>query len=331
MSGPGCCWTSPTPRDRAVELSADLLDGPVQEWVATRLGSPIAGATALTGGVASQMFHVTTVSGRDAVLRRLTVDPWRRFARSLLAREAAVQGQLATTPVPTPQPLAVDLDGNDTGAPSLLMTLLPGRVDLACAGPEHLDGLARMLLRIHRHVPREGEWPREYQSWATAEKRVVPPWSRDDDLYREAFARLAEQAPSYRGVFLHRDYHPGNVLWSDGRITGVVDWVETSTGPADLDVAHCASNLAGLHGVEAALEFRRAYVDAGGVLAPDPDAARYWQLLDLVGFLPGATGRESGAVPSTTTALWAAQGRADLTHDLVRRRREDLLRQVLTG
>ena len=46
-------------------------------------------------------------------------------------------------------------------------------------------------------------------------------------------------------------------LWSEGRVTGLVDWVETSTGPADLDVAHCASRLAGLHGVRAARTFRR--------------------------------------------------------------------------
>lgn len=38
-----------------------------------------------------------------------------------------------------------------------------------------------------------------------------------------------------------------------------------------------------------------------------------------------------GATPGTVTGLWAGQGRADLTLDLVRRRREDLLREVLTG
>jgi aminoglycoside phosphotransferase (APT) family kinase protein len=297
-------------------------------WVAEELGAEVDSTAVLTGGVASQMFAVTTVDGRQAVLRRLTEDPWLRFAEPLLRREQAVQSLLASTDVPAPSTIAVDTDGSRAGAPSLLMTRLPGRVDLRASDPVHLAGLAAMLVRIHRHRP--GSWPRDYESWARAEKQLVPPWSRADVCYAEAFARINAPAPPYRRTFLHRDYHPGNVLWDRGEVSGVVDWVETSTGPADLDVAHCVSNLAGLHGVDAAAAFRSAYVDAGGVLDPDPDAARYWQLLDLVAFLPAANGREGGASPATVTALWRAAGRPDLDLALVRRRREDLLRVVLS-
>jgi aminoglycoside phosphotransferase (APT) family kinase protein len=158
----------------------------------------------------------------------------------------------------------------------------------------------------------------------------VPPWSGDDGLYLEAFARLAEPAPAYAPTFLHRDFQPGNVLWQDGEVTGVVDWVETSTGPADLDVAHCASNLATLHGAEAGSAFAEAYAAAGGELAADRDARVYWRLLDLVGFLP-AGGRESGATEDTTRATWRAHGRDDLTVDHARRNREELLRLTLRG
>jgi hypothetical protein len=48
-----------------------------------------------------------------------------------------------------------------------------------------------------------------------------------------------------------------DVLFTDTddgpRISGVVDWVETSWGPADLDVAHCSTNLVLLHGVPAGI------------------------------------------------------------------------------
>ena len=309
----------------------EALDPQARAWVAAQLGSPVVAGVELTGGVASQMLRVTTRSGRHAVLRRLVADPWRRFAEALLTREMRVQDQLASSGVPAPRPLAVDVHGSEAGAPSLLMTLLPGRIDLVACGEETLAGLAGTLLDIHRHVPAPDGWPRAYQSWAFEEKRVVPPWSRDDGLYREAFARLAAPAPGYAPTFLHRDFYPANVLWDRGRVTGVVDWVETSTGPADLDVAHCASNLAGLHGAEVALAFRRAYVDAGGLLEEDADASRYWQLLDLVGFLPTRSGRESGADPGVLPRVWAANGRGDLTEELARGRREDLLRAVLAG
>jgi aminoglycoside phosphotransferase (APT) family kinase protein len=291
------------------------------------LGSPVVTVSPLTGGVASRMLRLVDATGREVVLRQLVTDPYRRFAEGLLTRERDVHGLLAGTAVPAPRTLAVDPRGEATGDPSLLMTRLPGRVDLVSAG--HVDVLAGTLLAVHAVGPPAGAWPRDYQSWVTEEKLRVPSWAADPGVYREAFARLREPAPDYDAVFLHRDFHPGNVLLEHGRVTGVVDWVETSRGPADLDVAHCCSHLAGLHGVEVALAFRRAYVDGGGVLARQADAATYWQLLDLVAFLPDASGREGGAVPAVLEALWAAQGRGDLTVGTARRRRDDLLRAVL--
>jgi len=61
----------------------------------------------------------------------------------------------------------------------------------------------------------------------------------------------------------------------------VVDWVETSTGPAWLDVAHCASNLAVRHGTVAGQRFAAAYTRRTGVRR-EP----YWDVMDVVGFLP---------------------------------------------
>jgi hypothetical protein len=52
-------------------------------------------------------------------------------------------------------------------------------------------------------------------------------------------------------------------------------------------------------------------------------------LLDLVGFLPDGSGRESGARREVVESVWTANGRADLTVDVVRRCREDLLLAVL--
>ncbi len=300
-----------------------------RRWVEVVLGSRVVAAAPLSGGVASRMLLVRVEDGRETVLRQLVDDPWRRHAEALLAREREVHRLLAATAVPAPRTLAADVRGDRTdGDPSLLMTRLPGAVDLVAAHPEALAGT---LLAIHAVRPEPGEWPRRYESWAFESKRAVPPWSRDDGLYREAFARLAEPAPPYDDTFLHRDFHPANVLLHDGRVTGVVDWVVTSTGPADLDVAHCASFLAGLHGVAAAHAFRQAYVERGGRLAQDPRAAAYWQLLDLVAFLPTPTGLESAATPEVTERTWRDTGRPDLRVDVARARREDLLRDVLVG
>lgn len=275
------------------------------------------------------MLALTHQDGRRTVLRQMLADPWRRHAEGLLRREAEVQRLLAGAQVRVPAPLAVDPTGETVGDPSLLMTRVPGAIDLCRRDDAFLDALAGALVAIHRVRPEAGEWPRVYQSWAFESKRRVPPWSTDDSLYRDAFAMLSGPAPAYEPTFLHRDYQPSNVLWRDGAVTGVVDWVETSTGPADLDVAHCASNLATLHGAGAGVAFRDAYLAAGGRVG-DAGAWAYWQVLDLVAFLP-FDGRESGAGEATITATWRAHGRDDLTMDLARRRREELLRLTLRG
>ena len=59
--------------------------------------------------------------------------------------------------------------------------------------------------------------------------------------------------------FIHRDFHPGNVLWSRGRVTGVVDWTNASAGPPAADVAHCRTNLVIMNGMASADRFRGAY------------------------------------------------------------------------
>ena len=56
--------------------------------------------------------------------------------------------------------------------------------------------------------------------------------------------------PTGPAVLLHRDLHPGNVLWTESTITGVVDWANACVGPSAVDAAHFRVNLAMLHGVE---------------------------------------------------------------------------------
>ena len=149
-----------------------------RRWVGDALEAPVVAVRPLTGGVASRMLLVRVEDGREAVLRQLVDDPWRTHAEPLLRRERDVHGLLEDSAVPTPSTIALDVRGDRTdGDPSLLMTRLPGAVDLVV--PE-VDALAAALLDIHAVRPGPGGWPREYESWAFPAKRVVPPWSRDD-------------------------------------------------------------------------------------------------------------------------------------------------------
>lgn len=217
-----------------------------------------------------------------------------------LAREVAALGSLEGTGVRAPELVGVEMEGE---CPSLLMTHLEGRTVLADAGIEdRVPLLARQLVAIHRVRPVER--PRTYVALTTPESVVVPEgadWGAAVEVIRGG-------PPAYEGRFLHRDFQPGNVLFEGGQISGVVDWAGASWGPAELDVAHCAVNLALLHGPEWGLRFATAYQDAGGVLGAD---LTYWMVRDAL-----AASEEVQAVSQP----WREAGRSDLTTSVVEQR-----------
>jgi aminoglycoside phosphotransferase (APT) family kinase protein len=247
-------------------------------WASASAG-PLTGVRELAGGWTSTMLALSTESGEELVLRLMTVEPWRSHGPGLTTRECEVQQMLTDTPVPAPRSRALDADGRECGFPAHLMSLLPGRVDLDRVDKVSLDRLADVLATIHEITPTIEV--RTYQSWAWEAKYAVPSWATDPQLWQDAFALLRTEAPDYEPRFIHRDFQLRNVLWSDARVSGVVDWVETSIGPAWLDVAHCCTNIAIGHGSETADVFAAAYVERSG-REPQP----YFDVMDIVGFLP---------------------------------------------
>lgn len=183
------------------------------------------------------MRRLTLDDGTGLALRTFVKPFFRRHAPGLLAREASVLTLLAAQEgVPAAELIAVDATAEHCDHPSLLMSLLPGRVRVDDEDLDRrLDLLAAQLAAIHRVVP--DERPRPYQAWTSAERVRTP----SGGLWERAVEVIRQEPPAYEGCFLHRDFHPGNVLFTgtgeDCRISGVVDWVETSWGPADLDVA----------------------------------------------------------------------------------------------
>ena len=74
-----------------------------------------------------------------------------------------------------------------------------------------------------------------------------------------------------------------------------------------------------LHTTADAEAFRAAYLRQGGRLDPDPDAARFWVVSDILGFLPD---------PAHILAA-VARSRPDLSAAVVRQGLEDLLALTL--
>lgn len=248
-------------------------------WAARQLSSPVVDVRRLLGGQTSTMLALTDAGGTVAVLRLITEEPWRTHGAGLAARESQVQDQLADLPVRAPRTIALDAEGVYCAHPGHLMTWLPGAVDPGRTAPADLIALAELLATVHE--VRVEPMPRAFQSWAWEAKYVVPAWCGRPEAWERAFTLLRQPPPLYEATFLHRDFALRNVLWDGPSISGVVDWVETSTGPAWLDVAHCTTNLALDHGEDVAESFATAYVAATG-----RHAEPWWDLVDVVGFLP---------------------------------------------
>ncbi len=289
-------------------------------------GDRVVGVERLRGGWTSEMrrLEVRGVSGSyGVVLRSFVKEFYVRHAAGLLRREADVLRLLeAEAGVPAARCLGVEPAGEP---PSLLMTLLPGSVRLDEEGAERrAELLARQLLAIHEVRPPAAERPRVYEAWTSSARVRVPEGTRRPGVWARAIGLIGAAPPPYVPRFLHRDFHPGNVLFTgtgaETAVSGVVDWVETSWGPVDLDVAHCSTALALLHGVPAGMRFAERYVAAGGTLAPEPAAHLYWRLLDALAFAPAA---EKVADP------WRELGRTDLTPALLGERLEEYVAELL--
>jgi aminoglycoside phosphotransferase (APT) family kinase protein len=216
--------------------------------------------------------------------------------------------------LPVPRLIASDPDGSQAGDYANLTTWLPGRVRLGPLSLDAIDELAKIAVIIHGTPVDDDLRPRAYEFWAP-DDLAVPSWTSRPGLWRRAIDIFNQGPPPTRHGLVHRDFHPGNILWQGDRITGVIDWAETSWGPPDLDVMHSRANFAMLHDFASADAFSYCYRWHGGVLDDDRDAEAFWAVSDILGFLPDPT--------EIITAL--IHHRTDLPDHVVRERLEHLL------
>jgi aminoglycoside phosphotransferase (APT) family kinase protein len=243
----------------------------------------VAGVVALAGGTSSAVHAVDVRDGGDTV-RRLVL---RRFVRAdrlaeepgVPRREAAALRMARACPLPTPELVAFDPDGGGAGEPALLMTRLPGAIRWQPADLDaFLERLAAVLRVLHAtRVPPGAALP-DYAPYARNAHRP-PSWSAHPEAWRRGFEVVDGPVPAGERSLVHRDYHPGNVLWADGAVSGIVDWAGASIGSPDADVGHCRMNLVTEIGLDAADRFLALHRRLTGRGEYDP----YWDIAAALG------------------------------------------------
>ena len=244
-------------------------------WVARQVHpcARVNAAARLRGGITADMDWITVESPHgltDVVLRRWPDEDW---ATGLVSREASGLAAIRGHGVPAPELLALDEDGTETGVRCTLTSALTGQPDLTPADMQSwLGRLATTQAAIHAVGTRSqlpcDEWGGDGGATPSPDRYGVRyrslDWLTDRGL-RNA-AREAASGPLVdEKVFVHGDYQHFNVLWREGRLTGVVDWPNAAIGNRGSDVGHCRLNLAALFDAQTARDYLVMYERAAGV------------------------------------------------------------------
>ncbi len=251
-------------------------------WVAASMGrgGRVVGYSRMTGGVSSAVHRVTVARGGKRTFVVLRQYPGGLGLQESLKREIANLGVVAGSGLPVPSILATDVAGAATGgAPSLLMTRLPGHVDLNPAEPRSwMTRIAEIAVLLHSlDLPAKTLRPWT-DSWiAPLDAFAVPVGAQKPAVWKAAFGVMAAPPPKDTAVFLHGDFLPVNMLWSRGRITGLTDWNGVHRGARAIDVGHCRRYLAALYSPESSEQLRSLYESIAGVTL-DP----WWDLYALL-------------------------------------------------
>jgi len=249
----------------------------IEAWVRKTLGRAAEVRLEVLPGATSSSIYAVTVGGiRHYVLRLFTDHAWNSREPDLAEHEAAALTHAARAGIPTPA-LVGHASAAECGVPAVLMTYLPGSVELQ---PRRrgawINALAATLAKVHQTDANDFGW--RYSSWNPRADAAMPAWFDDVGLWSAVQQLAARQPAHHRQTFLHRDYHPTNVLWSGENVSGVVDWVNACGGPAGVDVAHCRLNLTLMYGLRHADDFLRAYTSAAGGYNHDP----HWDVDDAM-------------------------------------------------
>ena len=251
----------------------------------------------LEGGMSAHMIglELDTADRVRKVVARFP-DPYlKTFFEDPAAQEYRVLEVVHAHGLPAPRPLW-------QGSGMLLLEYLEGSATAAPEDPGHyVDQMADVLAKIHAVDISSGAF-----DFLLPNRVGFNPPEREPNLALrepEVIAALHATVPNDPGpsVLRHGDFWPGNLLWQDGRLTGIIDWENALRGPALADLGVTRLDLWWAFGPEAAERFTNRYLSIHSIPVTD---LVYWDL-------------RAAMRPMTNLGEWAgpyqALGRPEIT------------------
>ncbi len=255
------------------------------------------------GGISAYMTALEALLPDGRTKKLIARRPGDGSAQSEFRTLQAVHG----AGIAAPAPLLLDSAGDLFAEPVMLIEYVEGEPDYAPADPAgFVAQMAEQLAAIHRlhgASPNLAHLPQ--QAVRLARSLAIRPAHLDESLdegrIRAALEAAWPMPQPAEPVLLHGDFWPGNILWRDGRIAGVVDWEDAGVGHPLGDLAITRLDLLWSCGVEAMHDFTRRYQALTGEALHE---LPYWDLIAAL--------RPAGRLVEWA-ATWPDLGRADIT------------------
>jgi aminoglycoside phosphotransferase (APT) family kinase protein len=277
----------------------------------------------MLGGVDAATYAVDLdVAGeRRELVVRLETLPEHRDGEAVRRYWNAIAGIPVTAPLLIPRGIHLDAEGALVGLPCLVMTRLSG-TPLAHPANEDswIDQLAAAMASIHGVGV--ADLPRDYRRGVGPVELVEASLARRPkhlhDLWDElAKALRSAPSPTPNGMLLtHHDFWFGNTLWSEERLTGIVDWDSARIDDPAFDVAYARGDMQLCLAGDAADRLLARYEARRGRLRAMP----FW---DLIAVLPAFR------YLSDWVEGYREVGRGELTDEMARERLASFVRAAL--
>lgn len=215
------------------------------------------------------------------IVRRYRNRDWLAREPHLPANETRMTQFAHDAGLPAPQILGSRV----SSTPLVAMSAVEGKpLGLSNVDRKRLESAANMALEIHSLQPPDPLSETNLYSphyLRTAITPQCPKWSRNPTVWNLAIDLYKTFEVSPQRALLHRDFHFGNLMFTDEKLTSVVDWVTSCFGDPQADVAHMRWNLMLSHGPDAVAIFTSTYY-RGVIGKYDP----VWDIYALAGALP---------------------------------------------
>ncbi len=251
-------------------------DADLRNWVSSQLGSTGAW-TSIEGATTARLWKLEGADQTFVLKAFINSSFVAEYPDCVAHAFRAMDHVDAHSDLTIPAVVAADPTGSIAGCPVLLMTMTEGE-PMVVPTRRSFDRIIDIAEQIHA-IPTDGfGWT--HHRYNEPNEVFAPSWFADPGLFDELAARSASAENDE--VFIHRDFHPGNLLFSGDQVTGVVDWDYACVGPSGEDYGRTWLNLANDYGEQ----ISRVFASRAARRLDPQWAAASW--LDWLPFYEGA-------------------------------------------